>query len=158
MQFAIDEPISITADHSGSNWLSRIENWLESEQERLPLLIPVALGLGISIWQVFGAEQGWLVACACAGAALLGLSIGPSSRLKGLMHISALLLGLGFGAITFKSWLYGAAPLERPWIGKLHGRVESIEDVSARDIVRYRIYVGQHLELPRIIREVEIPV
>jgi hypothetical protein len=63
-------------------------------------LIPVALGLGISIWQVFGAEQGWLVACACAGAALLGLSIGPSSRLKGLMHISALLLGLGFGAIT----------------------------------------------------------
>ncbi|HMU23180.1 MAG TPA: ComEC/Rec2 family competence protein, partial [Sphingorhabdus sp.] len=152
MQFAIDEPISITADHSGGKWFSPIENWLEFEQERLPLLIPVALGLGISIWQVFGAEQGLLVASACAGAALLGLSIGPSSRLKGLMLIGALLLGLGYGAITFKSSLYGAAPLERPWIGRIHGRVESIEDVSARDIVRYRIYVGQHPELPRIIR------
>ncbi|WP_115548485.1 ComEC/Rec2 family competence protein [Sphingorhabdus pulchriflava] len=152
MQFAIDEPISITADHSGSKWLSTVDIWLESEQERLPLLIPVALGLGISIWQVFGAEQGWLVASACAGAALLGLSIGPSSRLKGLMLIGAFLVGMGYGAITLKSWLYGASALERPWIGTLHGRVESIEDVSARDIVRYRIYVGQHPELPPIIR------
>lgn len=152
MQFAIDEPVSITAEQSGSKWLSSIENWLESEQERLPLLIPVAIGLGISIWQVFGAEIWWLVGSACIGTALLGIAIGPSSRLKGLLLIGALLLGLGFGAITFKSWLYGAAPLERPWIGKLHGRVESIEDVSARDIVRYRIYVGQHPELPPIIR------
>ncbi len=152
MQFAIDEPVSITADHLGGKWLSRIENWLESEQERLPLLIPVALGLGISIWQVFGAEFWWLVGSGCIGTALLGLGIGPSSRLKGLLLIGALLLGLGFGAITLKSWLYAAAPLERPWIGKLHGRVDSIEDVSARDIVRYRIYVGQHPELPAIIR------
>jgi hypothetical protein len=58
MQFAIDEPVSITADHSGGKWLSPIENWLEFEQERLPLLIPVALGLGISIWQVFGGGTG----------------------------------------------------------------------------------------------------
>lgn len=152
MQFAIDEPISMNADQSGSKWLSSIENWLESEQERLPLFIPVAMGLGISIWQVFGAEIWWLVVSACIGTALLGLAIGPSSRLKGLLLSGAILLGLGFGAITFKSWLYGTAPLEQPWIGKLHGRVESIEDVSARDIVRYRIYVGQHPELPRIIR------
>lgn len=152
MQFAIDEPVSITADQSGSKWLSTIENWLESEQERLPLLIPVAIGLGISIWQVFGAEYGWLVASACIGIALLGLSNGPSSRLHALMLIGALLVGIGFGTIAFKSWLYGVAPLERPWIGKIHGRVENIEDVSARDIVRYRIYVGQHPELPRIIR------
>ncbi len=152
MQFAIDEPVSISAEQSGSKWLSTIENWLESEQERLPLLIPVALGLGISIWQVFGAEIWWLVVSACIGTALLGLAIGPSSRLKGLLLSGAILLGLGFGAITLKSWLYGAVPLERPWIGKLHGRVESIEDVSARDIVRYRIYVGPHPELPRILR------
>jgi competence protein ComEC len=152
MQFAIDEPISNKADQSGSKWLSLVENWLESEQERLPLLIPVGIGLGISIWQVFGADYGWLLACACVGTALLGLSIGPSSRLKGLMLIGALLIGLGFGAIAFKSWLYGAAPLERPWIGKLHGRVDSIEDVSARDIVRYRLFIGQHSEVPRVIR------
>lgn len=152
MQFAIDEPISMNTDQSGSKWLSSIENWLESEQERLPLLLPVAIGLGISIWQVFGSEQWVLIAVACIGTALLGLSIGPSSRLKGLTLIGALLVGMGYGTITIKSWLYGALPLERPWIGKLHGRVESIEDVSARDIVRYRIYVGQHLELPPIIR------
>lgn len=152
MQFAFDEPISMNADQSGGKWLSSIENWLESEQERLPLLIPVAIGLGISIWQVFGAQQGWLVAGACAGATLLGMSIGPSSRLKGLMLFGAFLVGMGYGTITLKSWLYGASPLERPWIGKLNGRVESIEDVSARDIVRYRIYVGQHPELPPIIQ------
>lgn len=152
MQFAIDDPISIKADQSGSKWLSLIENWLESERERLPLWIPVALGLGISTWQVFGAEHWWLLASACVGAAFVGFSIGPSSRLKGLMLFGALLVGIGFGAITIKSWLYGAAPLERPWIGKLHGRVDSMEDVSARDIVRYRIYVGQHPELPPIIR------
>lgn len=152
MQFAIDEPISIKADQSGSKWLSLVENWLESEQERLPLLIPVALGFGISIWQVYGAEYWWLVASVCIGTALLGLSIGSPSRLKGLIFVGALLVGMGFGAITFKSWLYGAAPLERPWIGKLHGRVESIEDVSARNIIRYRIYVGKHPELPPIIR------
>ncbi|MGC1468569.1 MAG: ComEC/Rec2 family competence protein, partial [Sphingorhabdus sp.] len=152
MQFAIDEPVSIDVDPSGSNCLSLVENWLESERERLPLLIPVGIGFGISIWQVFGAEYWWLIASACTGVALLGLSIGPSSRLKGLMFVGAFLIGLGFGTITIKSWLYGAEPMERPWIGKLHGRVESIEDVSARDIVRYRIYVGQHRELPLIIR------
>lgn len=152
MQFAIDEPISIKADQSANKWLSLIENWLESERERLPLWIPVALGLGISTWQVFGAEHWWLLASACVGAAFVGFSTGPSSRLKGLMFIGAVLVGIGFGAIAFKSWLYGAAPLERPWIGKLHGRVDSMEDVSARDIVRYRIYVGQHPELPPIIR------
>jgi putative effector of murein hydrolase LrgA (UPF0299 family) len=80
MQFAIDEPVSISAEQSGSKWLSTIENWLESEQERLPLLIPVALGLGISIWQVFGAEIWWLVVSACIGTALLGLAIGPAAR------------------------------------------------------------------------------
>lgn len=152
MQFAIDEPIWNKPNQTGDKWRSLIENWLESEKERLPLLIPVALGLGISIWQVFGADFGWLIASACVGTALLGLSIGPSSRLKGLMFIGALLVGTGFGAITIKSWLYGAVPLDRPWIGELHGRVESIEDVSARDIVRYRVYVGQHPELPPIIR------
>lgn len=152
MQFAIDEPVPVNADPFDSKWLSFIENWLESEQERLPLLIPVGIGLGISIWQGFGAEIWWLLACACAGTSILGFSIGPPSRLKGLMIVGALLVGMGFGAITLKSWLCGAVPLERPWIGKLNGRVESIEDVSARDIVRYRIFVGQHPELPPIIR------
>lgn len=152
MQFAIDEPVPVNADPFGSKWLSFIVNWLESEQERLPLLIPVGIGLGISIWQGFGAEIWWLLACVCAGTSILGFSIGPSSRLKGLMIVGALLVGMGFGAITLKSWLCGAVPLERPWIGMLNGRVESIEDVSARDIVRYRVFVGQHTELPPIIR------
>lgn len=129
-----------------------IENWLDTEKDRLPLLIPAALGLGVSIWQVYGAHIGWPLLAACSGMVGIGLALRSSTRLSLLLIAGALLVLLGFAAISAKSWLSAADPLDRPWIGNVVGEIESAEDISARDIVRYRVRLGHHPGLPPVIR------
>lgn len=128
------------------------ENWLDLERDRLPLLVPVGLGFGISAWQVHGPQIGWLLFAACLGVATTGLALRGYSRLSLLLIAGPVLIILGFAAISAKSWLSGSAPLDRPWTGRVAGKIESVEDVSARGIVRYRLKIGEHPELPPVVR------
>jgi competence protein ComEC len=135
-----------------SRWHGLATDWLEAEYERLPLLIPVALGSGIAVWQAYGDSATMPLLLLCAGALLLALSLGRAVLFTRILLFGALLPALGFAAVGSKSHLKGAEPLERPWIGTLVGRIEGVEDVSARGIVRYRLYLGEHPQLPDIVR------
>ncbi len=155
MQIATGQPVSAMGDAPAQRAESRLdamESWLEQERERLPLLVPVGLGTGISLWQMFGGQIGWMLVTTCIGMAALGLSAGLSTRLSHLVIAAAILVLLGFAIIAAKSALVGTAPLERPWIGRVTGQVQSVEDISARGIVRYRLRIGTHGQLPPVIR------
>ncbi len=133
-------------------WYIAAVRWLDAEYERLPLLLPIAYGTGIAIWQAYGNSAMVSLLVFCAGMLLLALSLGRAGPFTRILVMGALLPTLGFAAIAVKSQLVGAEPLERPWTGMLVGQIEGIEDVSARGIVRYRLYLGKQAQLPALIR------
>jgi competence protein ComEC len=135
-----------------SGWYSLAAGWLESEYERLPLLIPVALGAGIAVWQTYGNSAAIPLLLFCSGILLLALSLGRSAPFTTTLLFSAMLPALGFAAISIKSELQRIEPLETLWIGTLAGRIKGVEEVSARGIVRYHLYLGKHPQLPDTVR------
>ncbi len=148
---------SLARQATDSGALAAIERALDVQRDRLPLLAPVGLGLGISIWQ-FKGDGAWLSVLLAALALLIfAQQIGYQRRLAKLFAVGALLVCAGFATIMVKSTLLAAPALERPWTGTFNGRVESVEDVSARNIVRYVIDTGGYNELPEKIR-INVPV
>jgi competence protein ComEC len=134
-----------------------IETWLESQRSQLPLLVPVGLGVGIVFWQLGGGALWPVIACLAAGMGLLAMAIGWQHRLSRLLIWSAALLLVGFGAIAGRSAYVSHEVLAKPIIVTFNGRIESVEDVSARGLVRYVLETGQHADLPRRVR-VNVPV
>lgn len=135
-----------------SELITAINRWLESEREQLPLFIPVALGIGMSIWQVQGGGAALLVAMVCAGCLLFALGLGRETRLGYCFAMAGLLVSLGFAVIAGKAHIAGAEPLQKPWVGTVIGKIENVEDVSARKIVRYRLRLSGHGDLPAVVR------
>jgi competence protein ComEC len=146
----ISDSLDLDLDEGAST--GRLEDWLQSERDRLPLLVPVALGLGVTIWQMAGNGAALMLAALCAGAVLLAASIGFARRTAIVLAAGATLVLSGYATIAFKSATFGAAPLEKPWIGQFNARIKVVEDVAARGIVRYVLDTGQHAELPQRIR------
>jgi competence protein ComEC len=144
-----DEPISFIS-------ISVIEKVLEAQRDQLPLLVPVGLGSGIIGWQFGGDAALPAVLCAAAGFALLTVYLGLHYRCTRLLLWAAVLFSLGFLAIAAKSSLVASAPLQRPKIVTFNARVESVEDVSARGLVRYVLKTGEHADLPPLVR-VNVP-
>ena len=65
-----------------ASYAETLENWLDSERERLPLLIPVALGSGVSFWQAYGPANDLFFAILCIGLCGIGLSLRGWTRLS----------------------------------------------------------------------------
>jgi competence protein ComEC len=148
---------SLARQAGDGGWLEWIECTLDSQRDRLPLLVPVALGLGIIFWQ-FGGDRAWAaVLCGALGTLLLAWQLGFQYRLARMMGYAAALVCLGFVAIMFRSATVASSPLEKPWIGTFNARVESIEDVSAREIVRYVLVTDGYADLPPRVR-VNVPL
>jgi competence protein ComEC len=136
--------------------LDVIERGLEGQRDRLPLLAPVGLGLGISIWQ-FRGDGAWLsVLVAALGVLIIARQIGSQHRLGQVAAIGAVLVCTGFAAIMAKSAFVAAQPIEKAWTGTFNGRIDTVEDVSARDMVRYVVDTGGHNGLPSKVR-VNVP-
>ena len=144
-----DEPISFIS-------ISVIENALEAQRNQLPLLVPVGLGVGIIGWQFGGDAALPAVLCAAAGFALLAVYLGLHFRCARVLLWAAVLFSLGFLAIAGKSSLVASAALQRPKIVTFNAHVESVEDVSARGLVRYVLKTGGHAGLPPLVR-VNVP-
>ena len=144
-----DEPISFAS-------FSAVENALEAQRDQLPLLVPVGLGAGIIGWQ-FGGDAALLATlCAAAGLALLSVAMGLHYRFSRMLIWTAILLSVGFLAIAGKSNLVAGAALQRPKILIFNAHVESVQDVSARGMVRYVLKTGGHADLPPLVR-VNVP-
>jgi competence protein ComEC len=146
---AYDNAIGSNGAHAT---LNRIERWLDTEQEHLPLWIPVGVGIGIAIWQQFGngGVAGLLMMCvACLFAVA---SIGHGYRLSAILKGVTITILVGFSAIALKSAWVASPVLPEIWIGEFYGRVSKVELLSAREVVRLQLETDAQQGLPENVR------
>lgn len=117
-----------------------IEAWLEAEREQLPLWIPVMLGLGIAAWFALPLRIEWWAA-ALGGLALaaIGLASARGGRASLAIGVAGLLMTSGVGLAWWRAERVAAPVLVRPAVVTLRGRVERVEPLPARDLVRLRL-------------------
>lgn len=137
---------------AGGGWFSVVENGLDRERDQLPLWLPVGIGIGVAIWQFRGtsAIPGLLFMAVALG--LFALLSQPHSRCRQVLGIAACTALLGFGLISIRSTTVAQPVLGKIWIGEFYGRIEAVENISAREVVRLRLATNAQAELPPIVR------
>lgn len=129
-----------------------MESWLHSERDQLPLWVPVGIGFGIAVWQ-FAATSAMLgLVLSCIAIFLFSVLAPYGSRLKHLLQLTAATILAGFFLIALKSASVAEPILGQIWIGDFYGRVESVENISSRDVFRLKIATGQEAGLPPFVR------
>lgn len=124
---------------SGSD---RIERWLEVERLALPLWGVVLGGFGIALWFWLPGPRAWeaaivvALAVAAAGVALAGGRFG-----RGLLWGGAL-VALGLAGMWLRADWVAAPRLTAAWIGPVSGRVETVELLGSRRLVRAKMSVA----------------
>ncbi len=131
---------------------SKIEAKLAEESDQLPLWIPAGLAVGIIIWEFFGNDALWHV-FAFAGLIILAAYIRRERmRWAFLLKSAAVCLLIGFLAIMAKSATVAAPPLQKTQISQIYGRIVKVEQLTARQKVRFELETGGHANLPSKIR------
>ncbi|MDB5677565.1 ComEC/Rec2 family competence protein [Sphingomonas bacterium] len=116
------------------------EIWLEAERDQLPLWLPVALGSGIVAWFVLPDPAQWIAAmCGLAAVALAAVAIGRHGRAGRALAIGAAAAALGIGLAWWRASDVAAPVLARPAIVTMTARVEGVEPLPARELVRLRL-------------------
>lgn len=132
---------------------ARFERWLEAERDALPLWIPVLFGLGIACWFVAPARGMWLATlCLGLGAAVGGLVLPLGGRSGRALLIGGLALAGGVTAIWWRAERVAAPVLARPAIAQMTARVEAVQPLVARDLVRLRLAPIGDATLPPVVR------
>lgn len=122
------------------NGKTALERWLEAERDQLPLWIPVMLGAGIIAWFLTPDPTWWKATLlVLAGVALLAFAIGRGGRAGRVVAVAALLAAAGLALIWWRAENASAAILKRPAIVTFEARVERIDPLPARDLVRLRL-------------------
>lgn len=132
--------------------LNHIENWLDVEKDHLPLWVPVGVGIGIAIWQ-FAGDIGLVpLLLLCVAAIILGVGIGRGKRLSAVFIGTGVTVLIGFAAISIKSTLVASPVLPKIWIGEFYARINKVEMITAREVVRLQLETAGHQGLPENIR------
>jgi competence protein ComEC len=124
-------------------WLRRgrgaIEDWLEAEREQLPLWIPVAIGAGVAAWFVLPMRWQWeATALAAVAVAVLALALGRGGRAGVSVAVAGALVAAGVGLAWWRAERVAQPVLSRPAVVRLRIRVERVEPLPARELVRLR--------------------
>ncbi|WP_431358002.1 ComEC/Rec2 family competence protein [Sphingomonas glacialis] len=128
---------------------ARLETWLEAERDQLPLWLPVALGAGIALWFVLPDAAAWEAAGLLAIAvALLGVALARHGRAARIVAVGGFAVAIGLGLIWWRAERVTHAVLAEPTIATFTARVERIEPLAARDLVRLRLAPLQVLAVP----------
>lgn len=118
-----------------------IERWLEAERDQLPLWLPVALGGGIVAWCALPDPHAWEAAMlALAAAALAALAVARHGRAGRALAIGATLAALGIALIWWRAERVAQPVLARPAIGAFTARVDAIDPLAARGLVRLTLH------------------
>ena len=136
----------------GHRWFSALENWLDRERDQLPLWLPVGIGIGIVIWQFGGASAAPGLVLLAIAVALFALLAKPHSRSRQFLGMAAVAILLGFGLISLKSAVVDQPVLGKIWIGDFYGRIEAVENLTAREVVRLRLATDGKGGLPPVVR------
>ncbi len=138
-----------------------VERWLEAERDQLVLWLPVMLGVGIALWFALPDPAAWRVAVLILVAGGLAcLAIGSGGRAARALAIGSLTAALGLGLIWARSDWVGRAVLGGPTIASFSAKVEAIEPLVARRLVRLTVLPiakgmetgGQPVALPYRVR------
>ena len=132
--------------------LDSLENALEREKDNLPLWIPVGVGVGIAMWQIFGDGAAVSLGLMFVALFLIGLGIGGGRRMSALTKGVGITLLLGFAVIALKSASVASPVLPKIWVGEFYGRIAKVEMLSARDVIRLQLKTDGHQALPVNVR------
>lgn len=124
-------------------WVPRrggVERWLEAERDQIVLWLPVMLGLGIAGWFLLPDEAAWTVAILLSGAgALAAAAVGRGGRAARAVLIAALAVMIGLASIWARAERVAGVVLTRPTIVAFEARVERVEPLPARGLMRLRL-------------------
>jgi competence protein ComEC len=131
----------------------RIEAWLEAEREQLVLWLPVMLGAGITAWFLLPDAARW-IGFTFAGLALglVAIALPGGGRAPRVVAIAGLALAAGCLLIWWRSERVAAPVLARPALVVVTGRVERVEQLAARDLVRVTLAPLGQPDLPPRVR------
>jgi competence protein ComEC len=126
-----------------------LERWLEAERDQLFLWLPVMLGAGIASWFLLPDPLAWVVALLLALAVgLLAIAIGRNGRVGRIVMIAAMTVATGLALIWWRAESATGAILSRPLIATFEARVERVEPLAARELVRLRLVPIRVLSTP----------
>lgn len=132
--------------------LDYIEIGLERESSRLPLFIPVFVGLGIASWFVMGASYWHFIMIPALIIMIISAYLKFHLRLNIILFTMSLSIITGWAAIEFRSQMAAEPILARPWVGQIYGRINKIEKLPAREITRLTLETDNRQSLPSKIR------
>jgi competence protein ComEC len=117
-----------------------IELWLEAERDQLFLWVPVSFGAGIAAWFMLpDPAWWWTVVLALAGVALFAVAIARGGRAGRVVAVGSLLAAAGLALIWWRAVSSDGQVLARPVIATFEARVERVEPLPSRDLVRLRL-------------------
>jgi competence protein ComEC len=130
-----------------------LEALFDRERERLPLWIPVGLGLGISAWFVLPQASAW-TGFILLGLALSAACLGAAGNRRWGRGVAffALVAALGCALIWLRAERVSAPRLERPTFAEFTARIEAVESLPARQSVRLMLRPEQASRLPPKVR------
>ncbi len=119
---------------------SAVERWLEAERDQLPLWLPVMLGLGVTAWFALPHVVQW-IAVMLAGFALAAaaLAIGRGGRAGAALGVAGVAIALGVALAWWRAERVAQPVLARTAVVSLRARVDRVEPLPARALVRLRL-------------------
>ncbi|MEG3082434.1 ComEC/Rec2 family competence protein [Sphingomonas sp. PB2P12] len=125
-----------------------VERWLEAERDQLVLWLPVMLGGGIALWFALPDPEAWRLAIlSLVAVGLACLAVGQGGRAARVLAIGLLTCALGLGLIWARSEWVARPVLGGPTIARFSAKVEAIEPLVARKLVRLTVLpIGKGVE------------
>lgn len=146
-------PLQTWTAWRGALSLDSLEQWLEAERDQLPVWLPVALGTGIALWFAVPTPRGWGVAILLAlSVALGGLAMGAGRRAGRVLLIGGVLVAGGIALAWVRAERVAAPVLARPVLASFDARVDDVEPLPARGLIRLRVAPLASGGLPPAIR------
>jgi competence protein ComEC len=128
----------------------RIEAFLEAERAQLPPWFVVGFGTGIAAWFALGTAGEWKAVIASAAALSLAGFLGRRGRAERALGWFMLAIALGC-ALAWARGVWVAAPrLQRSQLVTFDSRVEKVEPLVARGIVRVTVAPADPSLPPRV--------
>lgn len=130
-----------------------LELWLEAEREQLVLWLPVLIGAGVAAWFLLPDAARWIgVILGGLALALVAVALPGGGRAPRVLAVAGLALAAGCALIWWRSDRVAAPVLARPAVVVLTARVERVEQLPARDMVRVTLAPQGHADLPPRLR------
>ncbi|OYY67114.1 ComEC/Rec2 family competence protein [Sphingomonas sp. 28-62-11] len=137
-------PLQTAAWRRASSFIAaaanRLEQWLEAERDQLVLWLPVMLGTGAALWFMLPDPNAWaLMAGALTGVMLIALAAGRGGRATRTVSVGCAAMAIGLGLTWSRAERVASPPLARPMIVRFDARVERVDPLPSRELVRLRL-------------------